>query len=174
MAIFDEKRYASACVEPPVPKCYLGQLDAQNDVLVLENLGQSGFQKYSNGSHLSDLDHCRVVLRRLAHFHALSMLIQRDAEQTFLDLFPFAVDASTFREVFFTRTAIIKRELCKYLQASKARGASAMATRLLINVASPSSEDTPEEKVDRYYFRTCPCQATELCTTNVNVHQILS
>ena len=81
MAIFDEKRYASACVEPPVPKCYLGQLDAQNDVLVLENLGQSGFRKYSHGSHLSDLDHCRVVLRRLAHFHALSMLIQRDAEQ---------------------------------------------------------------------------------------------
>ena len=151
MAIFDEKRYASACVEPPVPKCYLGQLDAQNDVLVLENLGQSGFRKYSeNGrEHLSDLDHCRVVLRRLAHFHALSMLIQRDAEQTFLDLFPFAVDASTFKEVFFARTAIIKRELCKYLQASKARGASAMASRLLINVA-PSNEETPEEKVDRY------------------------
>ena len=42
MTIYDEKRYASACVEPPVPKCYLGQLDAQNDVLVLENLGQTG------------------------------------------------------------------------------------------------------------------------------------
>ena len=39
---YDEIRYPSACVEPPVPKCYLGQLDAQNDVLVLENLGQSG------------------------------------------------------------------------------------------------------------------------------------
>ena len=39
---YDEIRYPSACVEPPVPKCYLGQLDAQNDVLVLENLGHSG------------------------------------------------------------------------------------------------------------------------------------
>ncbi len=29
MAIFDEKRYPAACVEPPVPKCFLSQLDAQ-------------------------------------------------------------------------------------------------------------------------------------------------
>ena len=42
MQKYDETRYPSACVEPPVPKCYLGQLDAQNDVLVLENLGHSG------------------------------------------------------------------------------------------------------------------------------------
>ena len=37
-----EKKFPSALVEPPVPKCYLGQLDAQNDVFVLENLGHSG------------------------------------------------------------------------------------------------------------------------------------
>ena len=43
MTKYDEIRYPSACVEPPVPKCYLGQLDAQNDVLVLENLGHAGW-----------------------------------------------------------------------------------------------------------------------------------
>ena len=31
-----------------------------------------------------DVDHCRVVLRRLAHFHAFSTLIQRDADETLL------------------------------------------------------------------------------------------
>ena len=76
MVIFDEKRYASACLEPPVPKCYLGQLDAQNDVLVLENLESSGYRKYSGGKYFSDVDHCKVVLRRIAHFHAFSTLIQ--------------------------------------------------------------------------------------------------
>ena len=43
MVSYDEKRYSSACIEPPVPKCYLGQLDAQNDVLVLEDLGNLQF-----------------------------------------------------------------------------------------------------------------------------------
>ena len=94
---YDEKRYSSACIEPPVPKCYLGQLDAQNDVLVLEDLGQTGYRKYSgqlassstgncNSRYLSDVDHCRVVLRRLAHFHAFSTLIQRDADETLLGM----------------------------------------------------------------------------------------
>ena len=76
MVIFDEKRYASACLEPPVPKCYLAQLDAQNDVLVLENLEHSGYKKYAGGKYFSDVDHCKVVLRRIAHFHAFSTLIQ--------------------------------------------------------------------------------------------------
>ena len=58
-----------------LPRCYLSQLDAQNDVLVLENLAFSGYRTY-NEEHLNDLDHCRVVLRRMAHFHAISTLMQ--------------------------------------------------------------------------------------------------
>ena len=128
MVSYDEKRYSSACIEPPVPKCYLGQLDAQNDVLVLEDLGQSGYRKFcgnvatashTNTRYLSDMDHCRVVLRRLAHFHAFSTLIQRDADETLLDLFPFAVDASVFREQFQSRVAIVKAELVRYLVCNK-------------------------------------------------------
>lgn len=129
MVSYDEKRYSSACIEPPVPKCYLGQLDAQNDVLVLEDLGQTGYRKYSgnsansctpnNSRYLSDVDHCRVVLRRLAHFHAFSTLIQRDADETLLDLFPFAVDASVFREQFQQRVAVVKAELVRYLVCNK-------------------------------------------------------
>ena len=37
---FDEKRYTSACIEPPVPKLFFAQLDALNDCLVIENLEQ--------------------------------------------------------------------------------------------------------------------------------------
>ena len=55
---YDEKRYSSACIEPPVPKCYLGQLDAQNDVLVLEDLGQSGYRKYSGTGSSSSTGNC--------------------------------------------------------------------------------------------------------------------
>lgn len=115
MVIFDEKRYASACVEPPVPKCYLGQLDAQNDVLVLENLEYSGYKKYTAGNYFNDFDHCKVILRRIAHFHAFSTLIQRDTDQTLLDLFPFAVDATIFRESYQFRVAVVRKELSNYL-----------------------------------------------------------
>lgn len=115
MVIFDEKRYASACVEPPVPKCYFGQLDAHNDVLVFENLEHSGYRKYNGGKYLTDMDHCRVVLRRIAQFHAFSTLIQRDADQRLFDLFPFAVDATIFSEIFHSRMAVVKTELAKYL-----------------------------------------------------------
>ena len=58
-----------------LPRCYLSQLDAQNDVLVLENLAFSGYRSYKE-EHINDLDHCRVVLRRMAHFHAISTLMQ--------------------------------------------------------------------------------------------------
>ena len=128
MVIYDEKRYSSACIEPPVPKCYLGQLDAQNDVLVLEDLGQSGYRKFSgastgnpglNSRYLSDVDHCRVVLRRLAHFHAFSTLIQRDSGELLLDLFPFAVDAMVFKEQYQARVAVVKAELVRYLVCNK-------------------------------------------------------
>ena len=41
---------------------------------------QDGFVKFSwkfgGEKTLSDLDHCRVVLRALAHFHAYSTVIQ--------------------------------------------------------------------------------------------------
>lgn len=40
---FDEKRYTSACVEPPVPKLFFAQMDALNDCLVMENLAQVNY-----------------------------------------------------------------------------------------------------------------------------------
>ncbi|TRY69405.1 hypothetical protein TCAL_08892 [Tigriopus californicus] len=115
MAIYDEKRYPSACVEPPVPKCYLSQFDNQNDVMVLEDLEFSGYKKYDKGDHISDVDHCRVVLRRLAHFHAISTLIQRDSEMCLVDLFPFVIDAVAFRQRFRAQVANVRRQLLPYL-----------------------------------------------------------
>jgi hypothetical protein len=48
MVIFDEKRYASACLEPPVPKCYLGQLDAQERILRNRDFGRILRSKFTN------------------------------------------------------------------------------------------------------------------------------
>jgi len=125
MYIFDEKRYTSACVEPPVPKLFFAQMDALNDCLVMENLSQDGFVKFSTKfggqKTLSDMDHCRIVLRALAHFHAYSTIIQRDSEEPLLDLWPFAVEASNFREIWGERMRPVKEQVCQYLMWRKSR-----------------------------------------------------
>ena len=110
-------------------------MDALNDCLVMENLAQvsslsehredtvsckcdeikDGFVKFSakfGGQRtLSDMDHCRIVLRALAHFHAYSTIIQRDSEEPLLDLWPFAVEASNFREVWAARMRPVKEQV---------------------------------------------------------------
>ena len=53
----------------------------QSEQLALSCIfSQDGFVKFSwkfgGEKTLSDLDHCRVVLRALAHFHAYSTVIQ--------------------------------------------------------------------------------------------------
>ena len=49
-------------------------------IIVSSIFSQDGFVKFSwkfgGEKTLSDLDHCRVVLRALAHFHAYSTVIQ--------------------------------------------------------------------------------------------------
>ncbi|CAB4065965.1 unnamed protein product [Lepeophtheirus salmonis] len=119
MVVYDEKRYPSACVEPPVPRCYLGQLDAQNDVT----------------------------------------LIQRDSEQCVTGMFPFAVDATSFREIFRTRTRIVKRELTRYLVSKVPRGYA--------SVVKASREDIKEmgDKIERHLrelFLATPHGAVDL------------
>lgn len=57
------------------------------------------------------MDHCRIVLRALAHFHAYSTIIQRDSEEPLLDLWPFAVEASNFREVWAARMRPVKEQV---------------------------------------------------------------
>ena len=70
---------------------------------------------------MSDMDHCRIVLRALAHFHAYSTIIQRDSEEPLLDLWPFAVEASNFREIWGERMRPVKEQVCQYLMWRKSR-----------------------------------------------------
>ena len=72
-----------------------------------------------------------------------SFVLQRDADQTLLDLFPFAVDATLFRENFQSRVAIVKSELCKYLvsKAPPPLNRNEKGEKL--------SPDEAEEKVER-------------------------
>ena len=63
------------------------------------------------------MDHCRIVLRALAHFHAYSTIIQRDSEEPLLDLWPFAVEASNFREVWAARMRPVKEQVSGWSSA---------------------------------------------------------
>ena len=67
------------------------------------------------------MDHCRVVLRALAHFHAYSTIIQRDSEEPLLELWPFAVEATNFKETFREQMRPVKEQICQYLMWRKSR-----------------------------------------------------
>ena len=109
-----------------------------------------GYRKYA-GKWVSDIDHCKVVLRRLAHFHAFSMIITRDANMSLLDLYPFAVDASTFREAYQSKMAIVKYELCKYLMASSNESSRPRIEGCVIKEPDEvSSREQCENKIERH------------------------
>ena len=67
--------------------------------------------------HLSTrlLQHCNLVLQNLAKFHAMSLFIAKISQQPLSDLFPFAVEAESFRQEFKDKIIPIKEELKSYL-----------------------------------------------------------
>ena len=55
------------------------------------------------------LQHCRVALQSVAMLHAVSMAVASTSGRPLSDMFPFAVEAETFRQVkyFFTIDTVI-------------------------------------------------------------------
>ena len=103
-------------------RLYWGQFDAENDCLVLDNVAARGYveyhpeyqpeyqPEYHPTAAVSPrlLQHCRVALQSVAMLHAVSMAVASTSGRPLSDMFPFAVEAETFRQVkyFFTITAI--------------------------------------------------------------------
>ena len=99
-------------------RLYWGQFDAENDCLVLDNVAARGYvqyhpeyrpeyqPEYHPTAAVSPrlLQHCRVALQSVAMLHAVSMAMASPSGRPLSDMFPFAVEAETFRQVkyFFT------------------------------------------------------------------------
>lgn len=64
----------------------------------------------------SQLVHCSTVLQQMATFHAVSLFISRISQQSLSELFPFAVEAETFRQEFHHKIIPVKEELLGYLR----------------------------------------------------------
>ena len=96
-------------------RLYWGQFDAENDCLVLDNVAARGFAKYQPEHHPTSLvsprllQHCRVALQSVAMLHAVSMAVASTSGRPLSDMFPFAVEAETFRQVkyFFKIDTVI-------------------------------------------------------------------
>ena len=113
---------------------FLGQMDAQNDCLVLENLLKTGFVKYkekinetenNNGENRDEkcdndkavselISHCNIVLQNVAKFHALSLIISRLEGQALSEIFPFAVEGEGFRQDFKKKMLPLRETLLDY------------------------------------------------------------
>ena len=104
-------------------RLYWGQFDAENDCLVLDNVTARGYVEYQPEYHPEYqpeyhktaavsprlLQHCRVALQSVAMLHAVSMAVASTSGRPLSDMFPFAVEAETFRQVkyFFTIDTVI-------------------------------------------------------------------
>ena len=100
-------------------RLYWGQFDAENDCLVLDNVAARGYveyrpeyqPEYHPTAAVSPrlLQHCRVALQSVAMLHAVSMAVASTSGRPLSDMFPFAVEAETFRQVkyFFTIESIL-------------------------------------------------------------------
>ena len=104
-------------------RLYWGQFDAENDCLVLDNVAARGYveyhpeyrpeyhPEYHQTAAVSPrlLQHCRVALQSVAMLHAVSMAMASTSGRPLSDMFPFAVEAETFRQVkdFFTIDTVI-------------------------------------------------------------------
>jgi len=124
---------------PPVAEVFLGQMDALNDCLVLENLSKCGFVKYKqkinesvnpngeksdekcdNDKAMSELiSHCNIVLQNMAKFHALSLVISRLEGQALSEIFPFAVEGEGFRQDFKQKIMPLRERLLDYSRWSQ-------------------------------------------------------
>ena len=54
-------------------------------------------------------------------FFEIFKILQRDSEEPLLDLWPFAVEASNFRELWVERMRPVKEQVCQYLMWRKSR-----------------------------------------------------
>ena len=60
--------------------------------------------------------HCNVVLKNIAKFHALSLLLAKISRETLSDIFPFAVEAEGFRQFYLSRVLPVSERLAEYLR----------------------------------------------------------
>ena len=60
--------------------------------------------------------HCNVVLKNIAKLHALSLLLTKISKETLADMFPFAVEAESFRQFYRSRMLPVVERLKEYLR----------------------------------------------------------
>ena len=134
-------------VHPPLAKIFLGQMDALNDCLVLENLSATGFLKIEKCEKESAelISHCNIVLKNTAKFHALSLAISRLEKRRLSEIFPFAVEAEGFRQDFNRKIKPLKDQLVDYLrwETSKDRKVKDI----------DEDEDLIERKIQELFWR---------------------
>lgn len=80
------------------PTCYAAHVDGENDYIVLEDLGQYGFQTAVRQQGL-DIVHCRKIMQTLGRFHAMSFAI-RDQDPMLFKRLTGAVEETYYADKF--------------------------------------------------------------------------
>lgn len=116
------------------PKCYI----TKKDVLVFENLAKQNYQMATD--RLVDLEHCKIIVKTLAEFHAASVILEKKENIAINKVYPNVIKEATYiLEEGYTRNKWLlsginaltfickmsKREKEAHLLSSKIKGAVA-------------------------------------------------
>lgn len=75
-----------------IPECFLG---IENDVIVLEDMAHSGYTMTDKSTPF-DLDHCEILMKTLAKFHAKSFIFEQQYKKTLHDEFSHCMQETLF------------------------------------------------------------------------------
>lgn len=78
------------------PKCFASKTDGKGDYLAMEDLKAKGFKMASRQSGL-DFEHCKLVMKAMARYHAVSYAMFLGEQDKILERYPW-LDETMFKE----------------------------------------------------------------------------
>ena len=97
-------------VLPPVPKCYYGEFDGSNGVLVLENLYDAGYERIEITDGI-DFPEALETMKSFAIFHALGYNLNKEVAENMATKFP-----AIFKKNFTSVTGFYEKCVDKILE----------------------------------------------------------
>lgn len=93
-------------------KCYTSCIDPGKEVIILEDLEELGFQMDQHKFESVDYEHAGLVIRKLAKFHALSFVLEKE------DLTSFENIIANCSDIIFKENFLNKSNLRNYFNDS--------------------------------------------------------
>lgn len=96
-----------------LPRCLAAHCDGETDFLALEDLRPAGYRSASRQDGL-DLAHCRLIIRTLGKFHAMTLAIRDQEPDLLAEMLQF-IEVCEKKKIFFIYFFLIMLNYRKHI-----------------------------------------------------------